>query len=286
MTDETGAARVRELERDNRLLLEHITCCRADVEAKGKRLAEVGRYEEMYHKQVGYAAKLQQLIENLKYDSETPHEGLYHHGIIKRFKTERDTLERETAELKEQRDDAQAGWGRALEAEVAAKRELAAVRGEREQLERFIHELGPVFYTKQIQDYIPYGITDKVKAFLMNGVKALAGRKGEASMLSLHFQNPMFHEGLNVSVRRGDKYGDVRPNADLELCDIERKQVLYAKVVKVMFSRFDRLTNQEIEREHDPGCRTVEGLLAELKRVYPGFQPSENVMLLYFEVEP
>ena len=50
--------------------------------------AEREKYADMYHKQIDHGVKLQQLIENLKYDSEPPHPELHHHKMIVKAKRE------------------------------------------------------------------------------------------------------------------------------------------------------------------------------------------------------
>jgi hypothetical protein len=48
--------------------------------------------------------------------------------------------------------------------------------------------------------------------------------------------------------------------------------------------RFDTLTAAELRDEHDPACRTPEGLLAVMEQLYPGFQRDEVVTLVHFDL--
>ena len=50
--------------------------------------------------QLNYAIRLQQLIENLKYDTETPHTELYHHKIIIAAKADLAASRKEAAEAR------------------------------------------------------------------------------------------------------------------------------------------------------------------------------------------
>lgn len=96
----------------------------------------------------------------------------------------------------------------------------------------------------------------------------------------LFFLNPVFHDGINLTVRRGEKWMDrsITPYVTIDGIEVELPQVVRRYV------RFSNLTDDDLHYEHDPQCRTVEGLEKELKRIYEGFHRDEMVTLLYFNL--
>lgn len=93
---------------------------------------------------------------------------------------------------------------------------------------------------------------------------------------SLEFSNPVFHAGNNTTVRRGLKwYGT-------EYARLALGSETVIVRLSSMTQRFCYLTDHYLRDEHDPSCRTVAGLLAEMKRVYPGFSEYEDVTLVNF----
>lgn len=94
----------------------------------------------------------------------------------------------------------------------------------------------------------------------------------------IEFSNPVFKNGVNLTVRRGTKWHGV-DRAFIQLSDfIRHGTVALATEVKV----FNELTDVDLIDEHDPSCRTVEGLAAEMKRVYPEFEVTDEVTLVKF----
>ena len=53
-------------------------------------------------------------------------------------------------------------------------------------------------------------------------------------------------------------------------------------IIGTKVKRFRDLVPEDIKREHDPSCRTYDGLLTEMKRVYKGFKANENVTVVEF----
>ena len=101
--------------------------------------------------------------------------------------------------------------------------------------------------------------------------------------MKIEFVNPIFHEGINTTCRRGDKYGDLRPRGTLALCRSGSSvPVTTATVHSVLYIRFMDIRDQDIQHEHDPHCRYVNGLFAEMQKCYPGFQQDELVTLINF----
>ena len=102
----------------------------------------------------------------------------------------------------------------------------------------------------------------------------------------LEFKNPVFNHGLNTTVRRGDKWADLRPGSIVELRAVGnyggQTRLWNVEILRVVIVRFADLKAQDIEHEHDPQCRTLNGLYEELTRIYPGFKRREVVTVLTF----
>lgn len=94
----------------------------------------------------------------------------------------------------------------------------------------------------------------------------------------LEFSNPVFHPGTNTTVRRGDKW------CREELAVIHVGNVDCIVKLRPITHPFNLLTDHWLRDEHDPSCRTVDGLLTEMQRVYPGFKPTEKVTVINFEL--
>lgn len=95
----------------------------------------------------------------------------------------------------------------------------------------------------------------------------------------LEFTNPVFHEGVNITVRRGTKWSDNSVIPFIKFGQNSRKalETSYRRVIK-----FNELTDADLVFEHDPKCRTVDGLAEVLKEVYPTFTREDTVTIIYF----
>lgn len=96
----------------------------------------------------------------------------------------------------------------------------------------------------------------------------------------LEFAHPVFLPGRNTTVRRGTRWHGV-PFARLRLGDggLTRPVSLHTEV-----RVFRELDAHALRFEHDPACRTPEGLLAVLRIHYPGFGEDDAVTLCHFEL--
>ena len=97
----------------------------------------------------------------------------------------------------------------------------------------------------------------------------------------LDFSHAVFNDGRNTTVRRGNRWHGVA-QARLRMPDGTLSSPI---ALATELKRFDALTADDIRCEHDPHCRTVPGLLAELRRHYPGFNPDEVVTLCHFDID-
>jgi len=93
----------------------------------------------------------------------------------------------------------------------------------------------------------------------------------------LEFLNPVFHEGRNLTVRRGTKWAGVKWAA---INDGTHRQVNF---VEVRVIEFQHIPSGWLEEEHDPRCRTKFGLTRCMKETYKGFDVREIVTMIWFE---
>ncbi len=108
--------------------------------------------------------------------------------------------------------------------------------------------------------------------------------------VKLLFQNPVFDGTTQITVRRGDKWA--RHLAENEFdpgIPVHKATDLtplgYAKVLGVMYCKFDEIPHGLLEHEHDPACRTLPGLFREMQRVYGGdFTADEMVTVIVFRL--
>ncbi|WP_449465660.1 hypothetical protein [Stenotrophomonas humi] len=102
------------------------------------------------------------------------------------------------------------------------------------------------------------------------------------SLPLLGFANPQFHTGRNTSVRRGDRWHGIAQ------VRIEQGAGRHSAPLPLLteLRRFDTLTTADLHDEHDPACRTPEGLLTVMRQLYPEFQADEIVTLVHFQWSP
>lgn len=102
--------------------------------------------------------------------------------------------------------------------------------------------------------------------------------------MNLLFKNPVFHKGLNVSVRNGPKWGFlVSPGDEVTLQETGGEVKGTATIILTQTRKFDELPECWLKYEHDPNCRTLDGLEKELFRVY-GDSFGPDVTVIFFEV--
>ena len=102
----------------------------------------------------------------------------------------------------------------------------------------------------------------------------------------LLFKNPVFQDGVNATVRLGDKWvGRVVPDQVVELWETGKEPMLgYAVIVDRVHLKICDISEDLLAHEHDPKCRTHQGLIAELERVYRKKVSSrDRVVLILFE---
>jgi len=101
----------------------------------------------------------------------------------------------------------------------------------------------------------------------------------ENDLKIIYFNNPVFHDGINCTVRRGYKWADLKIGEEI-LLNGDRRAV----VKKLLISRFKEIRKEDILCEHDPECRTIDGLFNALSEIYPGFSNNSIVTIIYFKL--
>jgi len=107
------------------------------------------------------------------------------------------------------------------------------------------------------------------------------------------FENPAFHPGLNITVRNGKKWSEKKLDAvrvvktgDTELLGV--LSVVFQVELNLARTRSMGLLTKIIQHEHDPNCRTLEGLCKVMDEVYGewGWGPIVTVVGLWNEIPP
>jgi len=103
----------------------------------------------------------------------------------------------------------------------------------------------------------------------------------------LEFINPAVkEEGENLTVRLGNKWFEKAKMDDLLLIVIPgKKDVLsICRVTWIATISFKDISESMLEYEHDPACRTMDGLRKAMKLAYgEKFQEDSQVTLLFFK---
>jgi len=108
----------------------------------------------------------------------------------------------------------------------------------------------------------------------------------EPKLKPLLFSNPVFHKGINVTCRNGYKWADAMG----ELVDVRDTDGTtdygMAHVLGVMTCKLNKIPEGVLALEHDPSCRTTEGIITEMKRVYGAdLKDDAGTTVLFFEFE-
>jgi len=81
--------------------------------------------------------------------------------------------------------------------------------------------------------------------------------------------NNNFHEGFNVTVRRGTKYTkELELGEEVELRNLQGKFLGLGKVSFMFAGPIELIPTVILRYEHDPKCREVNGLIEVLQNCY------------------
>jgi len=101
----------------------------------------------------------------------------------------------------------------------------------------------------------------------------------------MFFTNPVFHPGLNITVRNGDKWKKAEIGDTLLLKKRGTDHVIAsATVMGHAFIPFPLIPKEWLLYEHDPACQNLGGLFAVISQSYPGFSMRNNVIIILFTV--
>lgn len=101
----------------------------------------------------------------------------------------------------------------------------------------------------------------------------------------LLFLNPVFHSGLNISVRNGIKWMKADVGDQLFIKKTGSEKVVCTGTLKgKAYIPFKLIPDEWLANEHDPDCRTREGLLRGMKLAYHDFTEENFVTVLLFTV--
>jgi hypothetical protein len=99
-------------------------------------------------------------------------------------------------------------------------------------------------------------------------------------MYRLLFDNPVFEMGLNYTVRAGSKWASrLKPGDWVEVGETA------AVITEALYTSWEFLPQRVFDFEHDPVCRTKEGLKAKLERIY-GVADIDHVTCIGFVLWP
>ena len=102
----------------------------------------------------------------------------------------------------------------------------------------------------------------------------------------LLFSNPTFHDGINVTVRSGYKWADALGEI-VEVSDAEQTQEPeMAHVLGVLTTKLNTIPESILAQEHDPKCKTLEGITEVMKDIYGDIADDAPVTVLFFEFSP
>ena len=103
---------------------------------------------------------------------------------------------------------------------------------------------------------------------------------------TLAFHNPLYHAGLNITVRKGDEW--MRKANVGDRLNIKQsghiKTLTTATLVGKAYIPFIHIPDNWLHHEHDPYCQTYTDLLVKLRTIYNNFSEGDLVTVLLFAI--
>ena len=93
-------------------------------------------------------------------------------------------------------------------------------------------------------------------------------------MRRMEFKRPVFSPGINFTVRLGEEWANLKVG---EVIELEAPAWCLGLVTHIIRCQLVDIPRFVLEKEHDPNCRTFDGLIATLKEVYPELEQSEAI---------
>jgi len=114
-----------------------------------------------------------------------------------------------------------------------------------------------------------------------------ARKKAPAKRLQkLLFKNGKFHDGVNVTVRDGDKWFGTTGDVMLVGQDEEGNEISHAhgEIIGSLYTNVGDIPDNILKLEHDKKCTSTRGIWRELERVYnKAFSFYDKVTVLFFK---
>jgi hypothetical protein len=105
--------------------------------------------------------------------------------------------------------------------------------------------------------------------------------------MKLYFDRPSFHEGVNLSIRRGVKWATKIHEHVLAYDSKDElhggEPIFYCEIVDQKVMKFVDIPKDDFKIIHDKDNQSYEKMLEEMKRIYGDFSEHEIVTLLYFK---
>lgn len=103
----------------------------------------------------------------------------------------------------------------------------------------------------------------------------------------MRFITPTFHEGLNITVRRGSKvYENETEFGNYVYAHESDDPIGFMDIEYCWNLRFLDIKNNDLKRQHDPRCRTIDGLYETMLSLYAAFDAREIVTIVAFRFSP
>ncbi len=103
---------------------------------------------------------------------------------------------------------------------------------------------------------------------------------------TLEFLNPEWHCGDNVTIRLGDKW--LKKSFVGQVVNVKRtglEEILATGIIdEVRLCPFKDVSLHDLWAEHDPDCRTPNGLVNAMLRAYPDFTLDSWVTVIHFVI--
>ena len=101
-------------------------------------------------------------------------------------------------------------------------------------------------------------------------------------MRQLKFGNPIFHIGLNTTVRFGRKWLDLTMGEEVELTDTQGRKIDTGMVALLHVCHLADLPKCVTDGEHDPACHDFNELLRVMEFLYSECNSESEVVTVGF----
>lgn len=110
-------------------------------------------------------------------------------------------------------------------------------------------------------------------------------RKSDKEKKEILFGDFVFHDGENVTIRRGVKWYNVKGMFTARPSDPNDENTMQIDVVHTEIYKFADLPARVVDEEHIPDCRIYSNLLKAMRTAYgDDFKTEEYVTVIYFYV--